>query len=655
MSVLRPAHAPGEQPRPGISHTEAHRRLRATWADPPGITGALRSVDHKRIGRRYLLTAFVFLALGGVQALLIRTQLATPEADFVSPDVYNQLMTMHGTTMIFLFNTPVLAGFANYIVPLQIGARDMAFPRMNALSYWIFLLSGAFLYFSYFVGAVPDGGWFAYVPLTTEYSPGLGLDFWAIGVVFLGVSTTVGGINFLVTIFKLRAPGMTVSRIPLFTWSVIAMSLVILFALPAITLGPLLLEFTRAFDMRVFDPSGGGDPLLYQHLFWFWGHPEVYILLLPATGIVSTVIATFSRRPIVGYAWAVAALLAIAFISFGVWVHHMFVSGVPELTTSFFSAVSLVITIPSGIQYFAWLATLWSGGETRASRRRDRARTSLLWSTPLLFAVGFLFVFLLGGFTGVMVGLLPVDTLVHDSYFVVAHFHYVLVGGVVFPVFAGLYYWFPKIVGRRLGERLGRWSFWVMLVGFNLGFFPQHILGLWGMPRRTFTYEAGLGWDLLNLLSSIGGFVFGMGVLLTAINVAISWRRGALAPDDPWGAGTLEWSTSSPPPEYNFLAVPVVTDRNPRWAAPAVRDDDGELTLAPPELEHEILATGGPQADPEQVLEMPGPTYWPLLLALAMTVLATALLVRSLALGLVGTLGLVVSMVGWFWPEGGDA
>jgi cytochrome c oxidase subunit I len=597
-------------------------------------------VDHKRVGRRYLTTAFVFLLLGGMQAMVIRWQLAQPEADVVSADTYNQLLTMHGTTMIFLFNTPVLAGFANYLVPLQIGARDMAFPRLNAFSYWVYLLAGAFLYTSFLVGQVPDGGWFAYVPLTSmDYSPDLGLDFWAIGVVFVGLSTTAGAINFLVTVFKLRAPGMTVSRIPIFTWSVVAMSLVILFALPAITVGPLLLELQRAFGMPFFEPAAGGDPILYQHLFWFWGHPEVYILFLPATGIVSTVVATASGRRLVGYAWVVTSLLSIAFISFGVWVHHMFVTGLPALTTSFFSAVSLAITVPSGVQFFAWLATLWSG--------RPR------WHTTLLFASGFLFIFLLGGFTGVMVAVLPFDQLAHDTYFVVAHFHYVLIGGVVFPIFAGMYHWWPKITGRLPRERIGRVAFWTMLVGFNLGFFPQHILGLWGMPRRVYTYDAGLGWDGLNLLSSIGGAVFGVGVLIALGGLVWTLLGPPDAGDDPWQAGTLEWATTSPPPVYNFTHAPLVRDRNPLWGrhrttgADAPQTDD-DLALAPDELTKQSLATAGPSAGLEEVEEAPGPSIAPLAVAASLLVLAVAMLLESLAIGLVGTLGVVVATIGWY-------
>ncbi|HVM39425.1 MAG TPA: cbb3-type cytochrome c oxidase subunit I, partial [Acidimicrobiia bacterium] len=467
--------------------------LERLWSDAPGIPGFLTTVDHKRIGTRYFVTSFLFLLVGGVQALLIRLQLAGPNQDLLDPEAFNQLMTMHGTTMIFLFNTPImLGGFGNYVTPLQIGARDMAFPRVNALSYWIFLFSGGLMYASFFLGKMPDGGWFAYPPLTGPvFSPGVNLDFWAVGVIFVGLSTTAGAINLIVTIFRLRAPGMSLNRMPLFVWAVLVTSFMSLFAFPAITLAPLLLELDRIFGMTWYWPAAGGSAVLYQHLFWFWGHPEVYILLVPATGIVSTVIPVFARHRIVGYSWMATALVAIGFLSFGVWVHHMFAVGVPFLGALFFAMASLLITIPSGVQFFGWIATVWRG-------RRP------VFSTPMLFSLGFLFIFLLGGFTGVMVAVLPFDLQVHDSYFVVAHFHYVLIGGVVFPVFAGIYYWLPKLTGRMFSERAGKVSFWTMFVGFNVAFFPMHILGLFGMPRRVYTYQEGLGWDGYNLVATLG-------------------------------------------------------------------------------------------------------------------------------------------------------
>jgi cytochrome c oxidase subunit 1/cytochrome c oxidase subunit I+III len=525
--------------------------LHEKWEDAPGIPGFFNTVDHKRIGIRYIYTAFAFFFAAGAIALVMRVQLATPNAHIVSPQTYNEFFTMHGTTMIFLFNTPVLAGFGNYLVPLMIGSRDMAFPRLNAFSYWVFVLSGILLFSSFAIGHAPDGGWFAYVPLTnTPYSQGINIDFWGIAVIFVGISTTVGAINFIVTIFKLRAPGMTLNRMPIFVWSMLVFSFMVIFAVPAVTVAAALLELDRLFGTSFYHVAGGGSVLLYQHLFWFWGHPEVYILFIPATGMISMIIPVFSRRPLAGYIWVATALVAVAFISFGVWVHHMFATGIPALALSFFSAVSLIITIPSGVQFFAWIGTMWKG--------------VVHYSTAMLFAIGFLLIFLLGGITGVMVAILPFDWQVTDSYFVVAHFHYVLNGAVVFPIFGALYYWLPKMTGRMLDERLGRISFWTMFVGFNVAFFPMHILGFLGMPRRIYTYDSGLGWSGLNLVISIASFVFGLGALLTFVNIAIAWRRGVAAPDDPWGGDSLEWTTTSPPPEYNFADIPVVACRHPR-------------------------------------------------------------------------------------------
>ena len=623
--------------------TRVTERLERVWADAPGVPGFFNTVDHKRIGVRYLVTGFVFFLIAGVQALLMRAQLATPENNLLDPETFNRLFTMHGTTMIFLFNTPILAGFGNYFVPLMIGTRDMAFPKLNALSYWIYLLSGIFLYGSFLVGQVPDTGWFAYVPLSSQeaYAPGLGLDFWSLGVVFLGLSTTVGGLNFIVTIFKMRAPGMTLSRMPLFAWAILVMSFLILFSLPAITLGPLLMEFDRAFGMAFYDAARGGDPLLYQHLFWFWGHPEVYILFVPAIGMLAMIIPTFAQRPQAGYTWVVASLVAIGFISFGVWVHHMFATGLPDLANSFFSAAGLSISIPSAIEIFAWLATLWTG----------RVR----FATPLLYALGFLSIFVLGGITGVMVSMVPFDFQAHDSYFIVAHLHYVLVGGVVFPVFAAFYYWLPKITGYLIDERLGKVSFWIMLIGFHLTFFPMHIVGLLGMPRRVYTFKPGLGWDSYNQIETIGGYLFAVGVLVSVAAFALSLLRRVPAGDNPWNAGTLEWATSSPPAHYNFAALPAVANRYPLWAAGApdpMRPRPDDVVLVPPDKEeHETLETAGLDARVESILVMPHPSYWPFLLAVGLFLAFTAMLIRSPVLGLVSLLWVVGSMVGWHAGE----
>src|SRR5262245_28443575 len=594
------------------------------WEDEPGIPGFFNSVDHKRIGLRYIYTAFIFFFIAGALALVMRVQLAEPNEHVLSASTYNQFFTMHGTAMIFLFNTPVLAGFGNYLIPLMLGSRDMAFPRLNAFSYWIFVGSAIFLFSSFLIGHAPDGGWFAYVPLTSkQYSPGINLDFWGLGVVFVGISTTVGAINFIVTIFKLRAPGMTLNRMPIFVWSMLVFSFMVIFAVPAVTVAAALLEFDRLFGTHFYTVGvTGGSALLYQHLFWFWGHPEVYILFVPATGMISMIIPVFSRQRLAGYIWIATALVVVAFISFGVWVHHMFATGIPPLALSFFSAASLIITIPSGVQFFAWIATMWKG--------------VVHFTTPMLFAIGFLLIFLLGGITGVMVAVLPFDWQVTDSYFVVAHFHYVLNGAVVFPIFGALYYWLPKMTGRMLDERLGRISFWTMFVGFNVAFFPMHILGFLGMPRRIYTYDSGLGWDTLNLLISVASFVFAAGTLLTLYNFVASQLHGERAPADPWDADTLEWTTTSPPPEYNFAVTPVVNSRHPLW------DEQTPLPPAQPGTDRATRAVGlqgaydkdmtiteGLDALPQDTLGIPQPTYLPFIVACGVALFFVGLLIRG--------------------------
>ena len=646
MTVVAPATEPPEAP-------EVVEQLEHVWADRPGVIGFLTTVDHKRIGIRYIVTAFVFFFLAGSEALGMRSQLAHPNETLLSAGAYNDLFTLHGTTMIFLFNTPVLAGFGNYLLPLQIGSRDMAFPRLNAFGYWVFVMSGVFLYSSVLVGSPPDAGWFAYAPLTSStYSRGIGLDFWALAVIFVGISSTTGAVNFVVTTFKLRAPGMSVSRLPLLVWSLLTMSFMILFAFPVLTLATVLLEADRRAGFRFYDPVHGGSPLLYQHLFWFWGHPEVYILLLPAIGMMSMIIPVFSRRRLSGYIWVVSALVAIAFISFGVWVHHMFATGLPVLALSLFSAVSLIIAIPSGVQFFAWIATMW-GSPVR-------------WRTPMLFSAGFMVIFLIGGLSGVMVASLPFDNQVTDSYFIVAHFHYVLNGAVVFPVFAAVYFWFPKMTGRMMSERLGRWNFWIMVVAFNITFFPMHLLGMWGMPRRVYTYQAGLGWDTANLIATIGGFLFGFGTLLTVVNVWWSRRHGEIAPPNPWAADGLEWAVASPAPEWNFTEIPEVVGRHPLW--------DGELVPAsviadpPPGLDPELRAsfgvdgalarqtplTSGLATAPEAIFRIPRPTYVPFVAALGVAGLFVGLLVYAPVVIVTGLAVGLVAIARWTWRTEAD-
>lgn len=619
-------------------------QLEAAWEDEPGIPGFLTTVDHKRIGIRYIVTAFIFFAISGLMALVLRTQLATSDAALINASTYNGLFTVHGTTMIFLFNTPVLAGFGNYFLPLMIGTRDMAYPRLNAFSYWVYLFAGIFFFTGFAIGHPPNGGWFAYTPLTDRaFSPGVNLDFWGLGVAFVGISTTVGAVNFVVTTIKLRAPGLTLNRLPVFVWSMLVFSFMVLFAVPAVTVASSLLEMDRLFHTSFFDPRHGGSALLYQHLFWFWGHPEVYILFIPALGMMSMIIAVFSRRPLRGYVWIVLALISIGFISFGVWIHHMFVTGLPLLATAFFSAASLVIALPSGVQYFAWIATMWRG--------------VVQLKTPMLFALGFLLIFLLGGITGVMVSVLPFDYQVEDSYFIVSHLHYVLNGAVVFPIFGALYYWIPKMTGRMLNERLGRISFWIMFVGFNVAFLPMSILGLLGMPRRVYTYPSGLGWDTLNLISTIGGFAFAFGVLLTFWNIFVSRRRGEPAGPDPWGADSLEWATSSPPPDFNFAAIPIVQSRHPLWdqrPLPVAASGEGATEAFGPDGARRRTTpfTTGLEAEPEATMTIPEETAFPFVMALGLAVLVGSLLVTTILGAAVGVAILGVAFLRWTWRMG---
>src|SRR3954454_24913936 len=460
-----------------LGDAELRLRLARTWGTARGLIGSLSTVDHKIIGRRYIITAFVFLFLGGISAAVMRMQLARPESHLVGPDLYNQLFTMHGTTMMFLFAVPVMEAFGVYLVPLMVGTRNIAFPRLNAFSYWVFLFGGLFLWVMFFLNTGPDVGWFAYVPLSgPQFSPGKRADTWAQMITFTEVSALAVAVEIVVTVFKQRAPGMTLDRIPLFVWSMLVTSFMVLFSMPAIVLASTMLILDRLVETHFFNPAEGGDALLYQHLFWFFGHPEVYIIFLPATGMVSSIIAAFARRPMFGYLPLVLSLIAVGFLSFGLWVHHMFVTGLPQLGASFFTASSMLIAVPNGIQIFCWLATLWDG--------------SPVFKTPLLFVLGFFFIFVIGRLSGVRAASVPIDTQVHDTYFVVAHFHYVLIGGAVFPLLGAIYYWYPKITGRRMSERIGRWVAALTFVGFNLTFFPMHFLGLLGMPRRIYTYQA---------------------------------------------------------------------------------------------------------------------------------------------------------------------
>ncbi len=518
----------------------------------------LTTTDHKKIGVMYMVTGFFFFLVGGSEALLIRTQLATPDEKVLNPNLYNQIFTMHGTTMIFLFVMPFLTGLGNYVVPLMIGARDMAFPRLNALGYWLVLFGGIFMNISFIAGGAPDAGWFSYAPLTENIpcgsrpglcSPGTNMDFWVLGIQILGVASIVGALNFVVTILRLRAPGMTINRMPLFTWMTLITSFLLLFAIPSLTAASAMLFLDRHLGTHFYQAAFGGDPLLWQHLFWSFGHPEVYILILPAFGIISEVLPVFSRKPIFGYTFVAWSGIAIGFLSFTVWAHHMFATGLPVAAQTFFATSTTLIAIPTAVKIFNWVGTVYGG--------------KIHLTAAMYFSIGFVAMFLIGGLNGAALAIVPFDYQVTDSYFVVAHLHYVLFGGTVMGIFSALFYWFPKMSGKMLNEKLGKVQFWFFIVGLNLAFFPMHLLGLLGMPRRIYTYAPNPAWDPLNLTSTIGAFTLAIGVLIFIVNFFMSMRSGEKAGDDPWDAFTLEWMTTSPPADYNFKSIPTVRSRRP--------------------------------------------------------------------------------------------
>ena len=592
----------------------------------------LTTVDHKRIGILYGVTAFVFLLMGGIEALLIRLQLAGPGQRVVSAETYNALFTMHGTTMVFLAIMPLNAMFFNYMVPLMLGARDVAFPRLNALSYWIFLFGGLFLNASFLVGAPPDVGWFGYANLTTkQFTPGPSVDFWLLSLQILGVSSMVAAINFIVTIVNMRAPGMTLMRMPVFVWMTLVVQFLIVLAFPPITVGLIFLMFDRFFGTRFYDVTAGADLHLWQHLFWIFGHPEVYILILPAFGIVSEVLPTFARKPLFGAPVVIYSGVLIGFFGFGVWSHHMFAAGMGPVADAAFSIGTMLIAIPTGVKIFNWLATLWGG--------------TIRTTTALHFAAGLVGLFTIGGLSGVMHASPPVDLQQTDTYFVVAHLHYVLIGGSLFGLFAGAYYWWPKMTGRLLDERLGKAHFWVLAVGFNLAFFPQHYLGAIGMPRRIYTYADGAGWTFWNLVSTVGAFGIALGVLLFMVNAWRSLTAGAPAPADPWDGRTLEWRTSSPPPVHDFDTVPPVLGRDSFWrekygrgrgAGDAGASGVREARQMPP-------SASTPRALADDHIHLPAPSSWPILLAAGLGILAIGALTH-LAVVVVGALVTVVCM-----------
>jgi cytochrome c oxidase subunit I+III len=613
--------------------------LARTWKSPRGIPGWFTSVDHKSVGLRFIGTALFFLALGGVLALTMRTQLARPENHLVSPQLYNQVFSVHGTTMMFLFAVPVMMGLGIYLVPLMIGTRNVIFPRLLAYAYWVYLFGGLFLYSGLLTGNGPPAGWFSYTPLSeSAFDPTKGSDIWAQTITFTEISMMSVAVTLIITIFRQRAPGMSLNRVPLFVWSILVTAFMVVFAMTTIATASFFLASDRLIHTRFFDEQRGGDPLFWQHLFWLFGHPEVYIIFLPATGIISHLVTTFSRRPMFGYTAIVFATIATGIISFGVWVHHMFATGLPQLGLSFFTASSLIVTIPGAIQLFCWIATLWSGRPQ--------------WRVPLLFVLGFFFILVRGGLTGVMLASVPFDLQAHDTYFVVGHLHDVLIGGAVFPLIGGLIYWYPKFTGRLTSEIAGRWAFALLFIGQNLTFFPMHILGLHGMPRRTYTYLASTGWGGLNLLETVGAYILALGVLITVANLVLSRFFGRLAGDDPWLADTLEWATSSPPPPGNFAEIPVVGSRDPNWdvTPPAGRP---VVTGLPPDR-REVLFTTLLDAIPARRIDLPGPTVWTFFAAVGTTIGLVMLIFTPWGL-VVGTVLAAAPLIIWGWPKVGGS
>ncbi|HJT86420.1 MAG TPA: cytochrome c oxidase subunit I [Bryobacteraceae bacterium] len=617
-----------------IDEEPERAKLERSWSRPKGILGWFSVTTHQAIGMRYIVTAFLFLLAGGVEALLMRLQLARPDNTFLSADKYNQIFTTHGSNMMFLFAVPVMEGMGVYLVPLMLGTRNVAFPRLNAFGYWMYLFGGLFLYWGLFTNTGPDVGWFAYTPLSgPQFGIGKRVDVWAQMITFTEISAMCVAAELAATILRMRAPGMSLNRIPMFCWAMLIQSFMVLFAMPAVMVASNFFLLTdRTIGTHFSNPFEGGDPLLYQHVFWFFGHPEVYIIFIPALGMVTSIVETHARRAIFGYPAMVLSLIATAFIGFGLWVHHMFATGLPQIGEAYFTAASMMIAIASGVQIFCWIATLWTG----------RIRPS----TAMHFVAGFIFIFVLGGLTGVMLASIPLDLQVHDTFFVVAHFHYVLIGGALFPLFGAFHHWFPKFTGRMINETVGKINFWILFIGFNLTFFPMHILGLKGMPRRIYTYPAEMGWGPANLLATVGAFIIALGGMVFLINVLTSRKRGAPAGPNPWDAGTLEWAAASPPPRYNFIYLPAATSRYPLWTLPKER----VAITGQQNGRREVLVTSLMDAEPRYRYVLPGATIWPL---------ATAILVSVPLIGAVfdfrwyypGMAGGAIGLIGWFWPR----
>ncbi|MFZ2996707.1 cytochrome c oxidase subunit I [Sphingobium sp.] len=628
-----------------MSALRHHRALTAIWGSPRGWRGTMVSVNHSDIGKRFILAAFAFFAIGGVLAMLIRAQLATPDSAFVGPAIYNQLFTMHGSIMMFLFAIPMFEGLALYLLPKMLGSRDMAFPRLSAYGWWCYLFGGCILIAALLLGVAPDGGWFMYTPLSSKiYTPGINADVWLLGITFVEISAMAAAIEICVSVLKLRAPGMRLDRMPLFAWYLLVTAMMMIVAFPPLILGSILLELERAFGWPFFDPAHGGSPLLWQHLFWLFGHPEVYIIFLPAAGVVSTVLPVMARTQILGYSAIVAALIALAFLSLGLWVHHMFTTGIPHMALGFFSAASALVAVPTAVQIFAWIGTLWNG----------RPELKL----PMLYLLGFFLVFVLGGLTGVMLAMVPFDGQAHDSYFVVAHLHYVLVGGFIFPMMAGAYYWLPHFSGRSRVPRLGEAAFWMILIGFNLTFFLMHLTGLLGMPRRIYTYTDDMGWTWLNLLSSVGSFVMAFGFALFALDVGLQIGLARRSRRNPWGAGTLEWAMPIPAPTYNFASQPDVVDREPLATDPALalKLARGEGYLA--QARHgwrETMAVDSSSGAIDHVVILPGNTRLPIITAAVTGCFFLAALLGYYWFALLPVVVVIALAWRWAWALGSRA
>ena len=590
-----------------------------------GVMSWITTIDHKRIGILYGVTAFIFFILGGIEALLMRLQLATANANVVSPEVYNQMFTMHGTTMIFLVVMPMGAAFFNFIIPLLIGARDVAFPRLNAFSYWMFLFGAILLNVSFLTGGAPNVGWFAYAPLTDDtFASGRGVDYWILGLQVLGVSSLAAAFNFIVTIVNMRAPGMSMMKLPVFAWMTLIVSFLLVLAFPVLTVAITLLLFDRQFGTTFFDTTAGANPLVWQHFFWAFGHPEVYILILPAMGIVSEVLPVFSKKPLFGYTVVVFSGVLIGFMGWGVWSHHMFTVGLGPIANSAFALITMFIAVPTGIKIFNWIATMWGG--------------SIKFTTAMLFAIGFIAMFIIGGLSGVMHAVAPSDTQQSDTYFIVAHLHYVLFGGSILGLFAGIYYWWPKITGRMMNEVLGKVQFWLFFIGMNITFFPMHFLGMDGMPRRIFTYTEGQGWEFWNSFSTAGVFFIGLSLFAFLHNVFHSLRSGEKAGNDPWDGRTLEWSIPSPPPEYNFAEIPTVKERDSFWADKYSEDPQGRPIP-------KVQGAAQEMVEPHNI-HMPSPSYFPILLSVGLTLIAGGL-VSHLSVSVIGGILALVSIFSW--------